>query len=854
MPPDNHPAVDEATLGINNCDREPVHIPGRIQSFGALMSVTEDWMINHASGNLCRMLGLPAKNVIGCPIRDVLTEQTIDAIQSRLRLVASDDMVDRLFAIQTARDGPVCDIAMHRSGRNLVLEFEHSANGEEVDLGGYVRPMIARMSQCTTMAQLCQMAARQVKMLTGMDRVMVYQFSPNGSGKVIAEVKEPGMEAYLGLAYPASDIPQQVRKLFIRNPLRVIADVGDTGVEIAPTLNPEGAPLDLSLSSTRAVSPIHLEYLRNMGVGASMSISIVVRGELWGLIACHHRTPRVHSYAVRSAAELFGLLFSYTLDQLQSDIERQDMIRSQMLHDQIMVQLAGDTSVANNFATIVSTIQDVIPHDGAVGWIDGTYQSTGETPGKEAFLELMPFLNTTAAGKVYATQCLSDHFSDALAYVNKAAGMLVLPVSRAPRDFIVLFRREIAKSVVWAGKPVKNLVQGKFGPRLTPRKSFEAWQETVRNHCAEWTPAQIRSAEALRVTLMEVVLRMADANLQERAKAQEKQELLIAELNHRVRNILNLIKGVVSQSGAGHNDVSSFTKVIGGRIHALAMAHDQITREKWQPASLRALIETEAAAYLNDRMDRLTITGPDVMLVPNAHTTMALVVHEMMTNSVKYGALAAEHGKVAINLAQTSDDGLALTWVETGGPAVSAPERRGFGTTIIERSIPFELKGEADLRFTLTGVEASFVLPANTVDSFVTDEDDVVAPASPEQTTLSAPPDRVLIVEDNIIIGLDAETLLQRIGVEETIIVPGVAEALEALTQADFDFVVLDINLGAETSFPVADKLLEKEVPFVFASGYGKVPDMAEKYADIPILTKPYDEAELRKAIATDSN
>ena len=584
-----------------------------------------------------------------------------------------------------------------------------------------------------------------------------------------------------------------------------------------------------------------------------MTVSIVRNGQLWGMFACHHNNAKTPPYTLRTALELFGLLFSYRLDQVISTQEKLGFLRSQTLHDQIMVQLAEDASVANHFPTIVTMIADVIPYDGAVGWINGTYEAVGSVPDEDAFRQLIPFLNTTPAGQVFATDHLVGHVPQAAAFADLAAGLLVLPVSRRPRDFIVLFRREIAKSVRWAGKPEKEMTYGEYGPRLTPRKSFDAWQETVRHYCAAWTPAQTSAAETLRVTLMEVVLRMADANLRDQARASEQQELLIAELNHRVRNILNLIKAVVNQSADGQDDVSSFTKTLGGRIHALALAHDQITHKNWQPASIRELIETEAAAYLDDKTSRLDISSLDALLSPGAHTTMALVLHEMFTNSVKYGALKSDNGRVTIAIARLDDGAMELTWVESGGPAVTAPNRRGFGMTIIERSIPYELKGGAEIEFLLSGVKARFVLPGHVVHSFVdTDAADVVAPApepksKPGQT--QDLPNRVLIVEDNIIIAMDVEMLLERLGIMTVKIASSVDQAMAELGQQDFDFALLDINLGTENAFPVADQLLEKGIGFVFVSGYGEIKQIPQTVAHIPVLTKPYEEADLKKAM-----
>ena len=841
-------------LNVLNCDKEPIHHIRRVQSFGGLIALTNDWIISHASENAADILGLTAPVAIGSFLTDHFSPEAIRAIKMRVGHLAYEDSTDRWFQFQPIVDGPVCDFAMCRSGQSIVLEFEHGATSDVADPNMFVRPMISRLAGCENVVDICQLAARQIRTMTKMDRVMIYQFQPDETGMVIAESKNAEVESFLGLRYPASDIPRQAREIYLRNMSRIISDVNDPGVSIASSDDPAAAPLDLSLSTIRAVSPVHLEYLRNMDVGASMSISIVVRGKLWGLIACHHRTPKIQALTLRTAAEMFGLLFSYTLEQKLSDIERREAVRSKVLHDQIMIQLAQDTSLADNFKMIADAIIEVIPFDGAIGWIGDTFQSIGMTPDQDEFSKLLPFLNTAAAGQVYASQSLAATFPHAVPYAKKAAGFLVLPVSRGPKDFIVLFRRELAETVRWAGKPTKDVTYGEFGPRLTPRKSFEVWRETLQHHCAPWTTAQIASAEALRVTLLEVILRLTDANMKEQDRAQETQEILIAELNHRVRNVLSLIKGVVGQSGKEHGDVASFAKVIDGRIHALAIAHDQITDDALAPASLRNLIAIEAAAYVKDSHNRLFITGPDVLVPPSTHTALALVLHELTTNSVKYGAFASEHGKVVVTLKENADRGLDLAWKESGGPIVNQPTRRGLGMKIIETAVPHELKGEARLRFEPTGLEAVFRMPAAVLDKIVPKPAPIQVLETATQDTSQRPlAQKVLIVEDNIIISLDAENLLHSIGVSEVVIVSNVADALDEIEKCDFGFALLDINLGGETAFPIAEQFLAKGIPFAFASGYGNLVDTKSMFQHIPVLTKPYDVADLRRVMAEPS-
>lgn len=847
---------DEKNIGANervdlsNCDREPINLLGRVQSFGALIAVSADWIVQHASVNLIDFIGVEAKDSIGLNLTEIISNEAVHEIRARLQVLGGQDAVERLFGVVLRDGGDAFDLAVHKSGGSIIIELERVGEGNLAKTLSTVRPMIERIGRSPSVASMCDVTVRQVRMLTRFDRVMIYQFNEDGSGSVVAEAAAPGIESYLGLRYPASDIPKQARELYKRNLLRIISDVSDEGCAIIPPASPEGTILDLSLSTTRAVSPIHVEYLKNMGVEASMSISIIFQDRLWGLIACHHYKPRVLDYGLRSSLEMFGQMFGLVLQQKENASERGQRERARQIHDQLMARMAGGERLWDNFDAIVDAIEGVIAFDGVVGWIDGQFVARGSTPTQTEFMALARFLNTTAASRVFSTQSISAIFPPALDYAERAAGLLALPVSRAPRDYIVLFRHEVAKSVRWAGNPEKPASLGPNGARLTPRKSFEEWRELVRNHCAAWTPVEVDAAEALRITLLEVVLRMADVTIRERVQSQQRQEILIGELNHRVRNILNLIRSLITQSKAESKSVSEFTETVGGRIHALARAHDQITQQSWAPASVYTLLRTEMEAYLGSRSSRIQISGPDAMVTPAAFTTLSLVFHELVTNSAKYGALADSRGVVEVSLAETSDGSLAIGWREIGGPPIaSPPARRGFGSTIIERTIPFELKGTAEVNFLTSGLEAKFRVAADHISAYGGSPDH--QPPIVEKTELVKPlSGDVLLVEDNMMIALDAEECCLALGAQRVHVAAGVVDALEIIEKADLTFALLDVNLGAETSEMAARRLQERSVPFIFASGYGDRSSVLANFPTVEAIQKPYELKTLGAAAA----
>ncbi len=833
------------TVDLTSCDREPIHVLGAVQPFGFLIAVSPDWIVVRASTNTPDWLSRPVEDLLGLPLDTVVDREAIHLLRGHLQTLRGPDAVDRVFGVRLVPDKPVFDVALHLSGGAIVIEAEPSAP-EHLSAGNLVRNMVSRLQQTEEFEPLCREAVRQMRALTGFDRVMVYRFAPDGSGEVVAEAMRSGLDRYLGLHYPASDIPKQARALYERNWLRIIADVDGTAIPVVPARDPAGEPLDLSLSTLRTVSPIHLEYLRNMGVAASLSVSIMRGGRLWGLFACHHTEPRHISLERRTAAELFGQMFSWILESREREVLAAQEALARETHNRLMSAMASGGGL-DGLAGFADELSGIVACDGLGLWVNGEITLQGMTPTREEFTGLVRFLNRTATSRVYATDEIGRFHEPGRDFTERAAGMMAVPVSRTPRDFLVFFRKEVARTVTWAGNPEKPASPGPNGIRLTPRKSFEAWREVVRGRSLPWTEAETRTAEALRVTLLEVILRLSDSAERERKEAQERQELLIAELNHRVRNILNLIRGVVTQSRASAGDAEDFTEVVGDRIQALARAHDQVTSANWGPGSLAELLTVEAAAYLGAKADRVGLDGVDVLLEPQAFTTMALVVHELMTNSAKYGALSDSGGRIDVRLERDAFDSLVVQWTETGGPAVKAPTRRGFGSTIIERSVPYELKGEAEVRYALTGLTARFSIPASYVRAA---PPRVMRAAKTEAVPAVTFGGTVLVVEDNMIIALEAEEVLQALGADAVDMAASVREALRLIDASPPDRALLDVNLGSETSVAVARRLAELGIPFAFATGYGESFQVPPDLGDVPVIKKPYGADSLRQAFS----
>ena len=295
-------------VDLTNCDREPIHLLGAIQPGGFLIAVSTDWIIARVSNNIRDLLGHDPDQLIGQPLVDFVPASFLHELRNRVSYLSGPDMVERQFGCQIGTSGQPYDVAVHFSGGQIVVEAE-AGTAHAGDATNSVRAMMARLDQARDLTAFYREGARQVRALLGYDRVMVYKFAASGAGEVVAEAVKSGIGSFLGLHYPASDIPRQARALYKRNLVRIVRDVNADPIPIVPSLDPAGRPIDLSLSILRSVSPIHIEYLKNMGVGATLSISIIVDDELWGLFACHNYSPRSPTFERRSVCELFAQMF-----------------------------------------------------------------------------------------------------------------------------------------------------------------------------------------------------------------------------------------------------------------------------------------------------------------------------------------------------------------------------------------------------------------------------------------------------------------------------------------------------------------------------------------------------------------
>ncbi len=842
-------------LDIAECAREPIHLSGAIQPHGCLLVCgLNDWTLTHMSANAAEFLGLePDRPLLGRPVEEIIEWQVLHDLRNTLQGSMISGSAERKVDVVAVEGGARLDVTVHAGRTSAVLEFTRhtGADTTTTDPIVLVKSMVSRLKRAPTLARFLQTAASHLRAVTGYDRVMIYRFLPDNSGEVVAEALRSGLEPFMGLHYPASDIPSQARELYKRQWLRMIVDVGYTPVPLLGFADEAADAVDLSLASLRSVSPIHLEYLRNMGSAATLTVSLMSGDRLWGLIACHHEVPRRIAASTCAAAEMFGQIFSLQIEAKEHVEGQVHLARSRAAHDRLIASMPADENLFDDLPRYERLLRDLIPCDGLGTWVEGRFTGVGILPPEDAMPVLIDLLDGGDAHESFASSMLSREMPLAATFADQVSGVLAIPFRRQTRDYLMFFRREVIQTITWGGNPHKAVERRPDGIHIGPRKSFEAWRETVQGEAAPWQPADIQIAESLRVSLLHVILQRADLLNRERKAAQEGQSLLIAELNHRVKNVLALIRSLVRQTRHGAQSLETFTVDLEHRIRALAFAHDQLMHVGWRGAPLRRLLEAEVQAWAGRAGERVELAGPPVTLGSRAYQALALVLHEMMTNAAKYGALSGSAGLLQVTWTFDVVGDLILTWSEQGGPPVGVPERRGFGSIIVEQTIPFELQGESRVDYRPEGVQGWFRIPAcQLVESDPQMAGEIAATTADVAESINLGGKRLLLVEDSMMIALDAQMMLVSAGLEVEI-AGNVADAVRALAVTRFDLAVLDVNLSGETSFPVADALVAAGVPLVFATGYGETVSIPERFGEVTVLAKPYDENGLKRALVS---
>lgn len=538
-------------LDLDNCAKEPIHIIGKTQAHGVLISCDPiSLKITQAGKNTSTVFGMSSDEILGKELSYLLGEEQAEGLMD---LLSKELSIPHEVEINNTN----FLVLAHYSGANLILDFEPY---QEVNNPYYFQKQLTlilnELQAANTINQLCESATSLTKKMFGYERVMVYKFDEEWNGEVIAESKEEDMDSWLGIHYPATDIPAQSRELFLKTRVRIIADVNYTAVSIIPELSPiTGEPLDISCSGLRAVSPIHIEYLKNMKVGASLSAAIIVKGRLWGLIACHHRTAKHLDFYQRESCRFLTQMVSTELDLLENSFFLSEVKRSEVIRQKLVGQMNKESNLVIALTEGNVKFTELISCGGGAIFMNGAWKTIGLTPNEEQLESLLNF-STQQPESHFATRNLSAVFPEAKDYEETASGVICLKISK--NIYIFWFRPEEIQEINWGGNPQNKAFFNEKEQRLSPRLSFEKWREELRGVSKPWQEPDKDIIRALRENISYVILVQQQKEIEtfntQLIEANKELEIFGFGLSHDLRAPINGMDGILTILDEDHRE------------------------------------------------------------------------------------------------------------------------------------------------------------------------------------------------------------------------------------------------------------------------------------------------------------
>lgn len=518
----NEPLVSPAfgQADLTNCERELIHLAGSIQPHGVLLVLSDPSLeILQASENVDEILGEGVDDLLGCPLSRLGGNIAIRLGQ----VITSLDLAEpKPFLCHTGFEGGRRHFegTVHRhSGGGIILELEPISSPLENDdsPSGLMHERLAaaveKFSGTLSIAALSEAVVHTFRKMNGYDRVMVYKFDPDGHGEIIAEARNPKLDSLLGHRYPASDIPQRARELYVRNRVRVLVDVNYFPVPIVPRRFPlTQEDLDMSLCHLRSMSPLHLQYLRNMGVTGTLVVSLVREGRLWGLVACHHYSPRHVGYEVCAASELLAEVISARIAAIENYVHSQ----VEVLVRRLELRLIEATSTEGDWRLALfrnpRTLLQPLEASGAALFCDGEVMTAGEVPSSPELRNLLQWVEGRTVDSMFYCSSVARENPALSSCTSTASGVLAFRLSRSRPDYLMWFRKEQLREVTWAGDPAKPVLDN--DPlKLSPRRSFAAWSEIVKGTATPWSRAEIVLARAIGNSLVDIILQIQAVRL-----------------------------------------------------------------------------------------------------------------------------------------------------------------------------------------------------------------------------------------------------------------------------------------------------------------------------------------------------
>ncbi|HEX8447147.1 MAG TPA: histidine kinase dimerization/phosphoacceptor domain -containing protein [Sphingomonas sp.] len=668
---------------VTSCDWEPIHIPGAIQPHGLLLVVDPGTMTVVAGAG--DIEGRLAVDWLDRPLADLLGPDA-----SRASTAAASVAV--LAQHRGLRE--TFDVSCHRSGDHILVELE-PVTSQPVDAVALLTDLdtvSAAFERATDLRALAERAAIAFRQLTGFERVMVYRFLDDDTGVVIAEDRDPALDSFLNHHFPASDIPRQARALYVRNRVRVIPDIRYRPAPLRPASDAMPAT-DMSDVAIRSVSPIHLQYLRNMGVLASASVSIVRDGVLWGLIACHDRQPRRLDVRARLFCKaLVGGLARQITAREDAETYR-ERIRLRASEDMIAARLGGNSMLAPFLGNTADELRRLLAADGFAAVQGGDVILSGHTPDRDTVRMLAGWLRERTGTQPFSTHHLSALLPNAAPHIDTASGLMAVTLPGDDPVTLIWLRAEMVEVVNWAGNPHKA-VGADPAAHLTPRASFAAWREAVHGRARRWTLAEIEAAARIRRMLVDARQnrRLRELNAELTATVSEKEALLLQkdyllkEVNHRVQNSLQLVSAFLRLQGRSVDDptLSGHLDEAQRRLSAVALVHRRLySDDRVETVDLARYIEDLCGEIResmgNEGAHAIHLDLAPVLVPTDKAVTIGLILTELVINASKY-AYGGEAGPITIALDERQNR-FRLVVADRG--IGKARTREGFGTRML---------------------------------------------------------------------------------------------------------------------------------------------------------------------------
>lgn len=642
---------------LERCAQEPIQVPGSIQPHGFLLVLDEhDLRVLQASDNTERWLGVPARELLGSLFADLMSG-SFDLRGHLARLPAQEVFPFHIGDVRLRPGSPYGDVLrllVHRHDQVLITEFEPLRTPQGLEAHGdyypLVRGFVGSLHKAGSLQALLQQSVEQIKRITGFGRVKAYRFDGEGNGEVLAEVADDGYPSYLGLCFPASDIPRQARELYRVNRIRVIEDAHYQPANLVPAANPRtGKTLDMSFATLRSVSPVHLQYMRNMGTLASMSLSIVVDDQLWGLISCHHAQPRPVDLRTRTACELLASVLSLQIESRESHARTRMLLDLRQHIVQMISSMADHDSVSEGLHQLPQVLLDFAGATGAAVISAERCELIGQTPPVAQVTALVHWLSRDDE-VVFHSDNVGRDIDELPELTRHVAGVLAVAISQIHSHYLLWFRTEQVRTVQWAGRPEKNI-----GPQgnLDPRHSFERWQEEVRGYSEPWDPLLIEGVVELRTAVLGIVLRKAEELAQlanELRRSNKELEAFSYSVSHDLRAPLRHIAGYSELLGEIEGEVLSprgrrFLQHIGeaaqfaGSLVDNLLNFSQMGRSalRLSDVDLNALITAIRSDLAPDYKDREIVW--DIADLPKVHADPAFInmaLQNLIANAIKY--------------------------------------------------------------------------------------------------------------------------------------------------------------------------------------------------------------------------